>query len=105
MKLLTYSLLLLFSTPSHADALFDNDPDSYTSCLEISTELRIPCLCALGPIETTLDGNPSINVNCDRTVFPGDFPAIPYGAPIVAFSQRWVGHQTLPTQVSKKKKI
>lgn len=88
---------LLFSCFIITAALQDED---YTSCQEISTELRFPCLCALGPIETTLDGNPSISVNCDRTVFPGDFPVIPYGAPIVSFSQKWVGHQSLPTQVS-----
>lgn len=91
--------LLTITTVSHASSS-SSDDENYISCLEVSTELRFPCLCALGPIETALDGNPSISVNCDRTVFPGDFPVIPYGAPIVSFSQRWVGHQSLPTQVS-----
>lgn len=98
MKSAIWLLLILINGLSQAD-------DDFTSCLEISTELRFPCSCALGPIETALDGNPSISVNCDRIVFPGDFPAIPYGAPIVSFSQRWVGHQSLPTQVSKEKKL
>lgn len=38
-------------------------------------------------------------MNCDRVVFPGDYPALPYGAPIISFTQRWAGQQTLPTQV------
>lgn len=38
-------------------------------------------------------------MNCDRVVFPGDFPTLPYGAPIISFSQRFAGQQTLPTQV------
>lgn len=74
--------------------------EQYRPCSELSRELRFPCKCSLGAIETALDGNPSINVNCDGVVFPGDFPALPYGAPIVSFSQRWAGHQALPTQVS-----
>lgn len=74
--------------------------DTYQPCSEISRDLRFPCSCALGPEEPNLDGNPSIYVNCDRVVFSGDLPSLPYGAPIVSFSQRWAGHQSLPTQVS-----
>lgn len=69
-------------------------------CIEISRELRFPCSCMLGPIEQALDGNPSISVNCDRIVFSSEVPSLPYGAPIVSFSQRWAGHQSLPTQVN-----
>ncbi|CAG4982647.1 unnamed protein product [Parnassius apollo] len=38
-------------------------------------------------------------MNCDRVVFAGDYPPLPYGAPIVSFSQRWSGQQSLPTQI------
>lgn len=74
--------------------------EEFRPCIEISRELRFPCYCALGVIEQALDGNPSITVNCDRVVFSSEVPAIPYGAPIVSFSQRWSGYQSLPTQVS-----
>lgn len=75
--------------------------EQFRPCIEISRELRFPCSCALGPIEQALDGNPSITVNCDRVVFSSEVPAIPYGAPIVSFSQRWAGYQSLPTQVNR----
>ena len=71
----------------------------FRPCSEISRDLRFPCTCALGPVEAALDDNPAISINCDRIVFPGDLPSLPYGAPIVSFSQRWAGHQSLPTQV------
>ncbi|KAJ8956518.1 hypothetical protein NQ318_019237 [Aromia moschata] len=73
--------------------------EDFRPCSEISRELRFPCMCALGPIEQALDGNPSIEVNCDRIVFSTESPSLPYGAPIVSFSQRWSGYQSLPTQV------
>lgn len=69
-------------------------------CFEISRELRFPCNCALGPTEPGLDGDPAVSIDCDKVVFAGDFPSIPYGAPVVSFSQRWAGHQSLPTQVT-----
>lgn len=73
--------------------------DVFRPCPEISRELRFPCKCSLGPIEAALEGNPAISIDCDKIVFAGDFPTIPYGAPIVSFKQRWAGHQALPTQV------
>lgn len=69
-------------------------------CSEVSRDLRFPCRCSVGKAEPQLDGNPGVSVDCDRVVFAGDFPAIPFGAPIIFFKQRWVGHQALPTQVS-----
>ncbi|EEZ97737.1 protein artichoke [Tribolium castaneum] len=72
---------------------------SFIPCSEISRDLRFPCTCSLGPPEPALDNNPAISVNCDRVVFPGDLPALPFGAPIVSFRQRWAGHQALPTQI------
>lgn len=59
-------------------------------CSELHWELRYPCRCS--PAE---DG---IVMDCDRVVFPGDLPSLPYSSTVVAFSQRWVGHQALPTQ-------
>lgn len=38
-------------------------------------------------------------MDCDRVVFQGESPPIPQAAPIVSFSQRHSGQQTLPTQV------
>ncbi|PSN49301.1 hypothetical protein C0J52_09408 [Blattella germanica] len=63
---------------------------SAVPCSELHRELRYPCRCT--PAE---DG---IVMDCDRVVFPGDLPALPYRAPVVSFSQRWAGHQALPTQ-------
>lgn len=37
-------------------------------------------------------------MDCDRVVFPGDLPTLPYSSTVVSFSQRWAGHQSLPTQ-------
>ncbi|CAG9822681.1 unnamed protein product [Phaedon cochleariae] len=74
-------------------------PSDFRPCIEISSELRFPCACALGPVEQALDGNPAISVDCDRVVFSSEVPSLPYGAPIVYFRQRWAGHQSLPTQV------
>ncbi|XP_076250172.1 uncharacterized protein LOC143190010 [Rhynchophorus ferrugineus] len=71
----------------------------YVPCTEISPELRFPCTCALGPTEDVLDGNPSLSINCDKIVFPYDAFIIPYGAPVISFSQKWAGYQSLPNQL------
>ncbi|KAK4881689.1 hypothetical protein RN001_005008 [Aquatica leii] len=73
--------------------------EQFVPCYEVSRELRFPCKCLLGPAEAALDGDPAVAINCDKIVFAGDFPAIPYGAPVVSYSQRWTGHQSLPTQI------
>ncbi|KAK5649920.1 hypothetical protein RI129_000949 [Pyrocoelia pectoralis] len=72
--------------------------ENFVPCFEVSRELHFPCKCSVGPIEAALDGDPAVSVNCDRIVF-ADFPAIPYGAPVVAYSQKWAGHQSLPIQI------
>lgn len=41
----------------------------------------------------------AVAMDCDRVVFAGDAPQLPYGAPIVAYTQRFSGQQTLPAQV------
>lgn len=45
----------------------------------------------------------AVAMDCDRVVFQGESPPIPQGAPIVSFSQRHSGQQTIPTQVIKLK--
>ncbi|GJQ82057.1 hypothetical protein Trydic_g6930 [Trypoxylus dichotomus] len=90
---LSLGLLILMSST------FVVGEDIFRPCPEISRELRFPCKCSLGPIEAALEGNPAISINCDRIVFAGDFPSIPYAAPIVSFRQRWAGYQALPTQL------
>ena len=42
----------------------------------------------------------AVAMDCDRVVFHGEAPQLPYGAPIVSFSQRFSGQQVLPSQVS-----
>ncbi|KAF5305510.1 hypothetical protein FQA39_LY01601 [Lamprigera yunnana] len=73
--------------------------EKFVPCYEVSRELRIPCKCLVGPPESSLDGDPAVTINCDKIVFAGDFLAIPYGAPVVSYSQRWAGHQSLPSQI------
>lgn len=80
------------------EILWVTSADKFVPCFELSRELRLPCKCSLGPIEAALDGDPAVSVNCDKIVFP-DFPPIPHGAPVVAYSQRWAGYQSLPIQI------
>ncbi|KAL0881560.1 hypothetical protein ABMA27_001391 [Loxostege sticticalis] len=83
-------LLLLFMVP-----VLGQQP--WVPCSELNDDLRYPCRCRV-QVDRTLQLR--ILMNCDRVVFPGDFPPLPYGAPIISFSQRWAGQQTLPTQVT-----
>ena len=69
---------------------------SWVPCSELNDDLRYPCKCRV-QVDRALQLR--ILMNCDRVVFPGDFPPLPYGAPIVSFSQQWAGQQSLPTQV------
>ena len=60
-------------------------------CERVLRDLHYPCRCSpLNPDELSLD--------CDKVVLPGDFPSLPYQAPIVSFTQRWAGNQGIPTQ-------
>ncbi|XP_034828658.1 chaoptin isoform X1 [Maniola hyperantus] len=68
----------------------------WVPCSELNDDLRYPCRCKV-KVDRALQLR--ILMNCDRVVFAGDFPALPYGAPIEAFSQRWAGQQSLPTQI------
>lgn len=42
----------------------------------------------------------AVAMDCDRVVFHGEAPQLPYGAPIVYYSQRHSGQQVLPSQVN-----
>lgn len=68
----------------------------WVPCSELNDDLRYPCRCRV-QVDRALQLR--ILMNCDRVVFPGDYPALPYGAPIISYTQRWAGQQTLPTQV------
>ncbi|XP_034248369.1 LOW QUALITY PROTEIN: protein artichoke-like [Thrips palmi] len=74
--------------------------DDTPLCEDVHPELRVPCRCSF--IHSRRAGEEHVTVevamDCDRVVFPGEMPALPARAPIVAFSQRWAGHQALPTQ-------
>lgn len=69
--------------------------DYSVPCSELSRELRYPCRCALNPHDE--EDRPAILMDCDHVVFPGELPALPYAAPIVAFRQRHAGHQVFFT--------
>lgn len=70
-------------------------------CGELNRALRYPCRCRNeGPLSSSKDSDDGISIDCDKVVFMGDFPPLPYGAPIVSFSQKWAGHQALPTEVN-----
>ncbi|XP_014252515.1 chaoptin [Cimex lectularius] len=60
-------------------------------CQEVLRHLGYPCRCS-----TLHDGEMSLD--CDKVVLPGDFPALPFQADLVAFSQRSAGNQGIPTQ-------
>ena len=75
------------------------DNDDYTSdnpferpCTEAKRGLDLPCTCSSGPDNGTY-------INCDRMVFPGDFPVLPYRYRIHGFSQRLTGYQAFPAQL------
>ncbi|XP_059053493.1 protein artichoke [Achroia grisella] len=84
-----WTLLLLFMVPVFGQ-------QQWVPCSELNDDLRYPCRCRV-QVDRAL--HLTILMNCDHVVFGGDFPPLPYGAPIMSFSQRRAGHQTLPTQI------
>lgn len=68
-------------------------------CPELSAALRFPCRCKVEPLGPRLELG-AVAMDCDRVVFQAEAPALPVGAPIISFSQRYSGQQGLPTQVS-----
>ena len=76
------------------------DSDDYTSdnpfserpCSDGHRGLDLPCTCSNGPDNGT-------HVNCDRIVFPGDFPVLPHRYRVHGYSQRLTGYQAFPAQL------
>ncbi|XP_075975883.1 uncharacterized protein LOC142976421 [Anticarsia gemmatalis] len=83
-------LLLLFTIP------YIVGQQQWVPCSELNDDLRYPCRCKV-QVDRALQLR--ILMNCDRVVFNGDFPTLPYGAPIISFSQKYAGQQALPTQI------
>lgn len=42
----------------------------------------------------------AVAIDCDHVVFQGESPPIPPGTPIISYSQRYSGQQSLPVQVN-----
>lgn len=87
------------STDPFSGAIPQLDNDDYTSdnpferpCNEAKRGLDLPCTCSSGPDNGTF-------INCDRMVFAGDFPVLPYRYRIHGFSQRMTGYQSFPAQL------
>uniref|UniRef100_A0A1B0A582 LRRCT domain-containing protein n=1 Tax=Glossina pallidipes TaxID=7398 RepID=A0A1B0A582_GLOPL len=70
---------------------------AWRPCPELSPALRIPCRCNVVAFSTTGQLG-AVAMDCDRVVFHGEAPQLPYGAPIVSYSQRYSGQQVLPSQ-------
>ncbi|XP_034488669.1 protein artichoke [Drosophila innubila] len=78
--------------------------EAWRPCPELSTALRLPCRCNVVPFAATGQLG-AVAMDCDRVVFHGDAPQLPYGAPIVAYTQRYSGQQTLPAQTFGQLKL
>ncbi len=61
-------------------------------CENLLKKFRHPCEC--GKL-----GNGRLLLNCDKVVFPNDLPNLPDNFPIVSYSQRFAGYQSLPLQL------
>ncbi|EDV94639.1 protein artichoke [Drosophila grimshawi] len=100
MKTWMQLLLLLFSClcylPQHSEA--------WRPCPELSPALRLPCRCNVVPFAATGQLG-AVAMDCDHVVFHGDAPQLPYGAPIVVYTQRHSGQQTLPAQTFGQLKL
>ncbi|XP_065372418.1 protein artichoke [Calliphora vicina] len=70
---------------------------AWRPCPELSPALRLPCRCNVVAFGSTGQLG-AVAMDCDRVVFHGEAPQLPYGAPIVSFSQRYSGQQVLPSQ-------
>ncbi|EDW58374.1 chaoptin [Drosophila virilis] len=78
--------------------------EAWRPCPELSPALRLPCRCNVVPFAATGQLG-AVAMDCDRVVFHGDAPQLPYGAPIVAYTQRHSGQQTLPAQTFGQLKL
>ncbi|XP_058975198.1 protein artichoke-like [Musca domestica] len=70
---------------------------AWRPCVELSPALRLPCRCNVVAFGSTGQLG-AVAMDCDRAVFHGEAPQLPYGAPIVSYSQRYSGQQILPAQ-------
>ncbi|XP_067618884.1 chaoptin [Eurosta solidaginis] len=70
---------------------------AWRPCPELSPVLRLPCRCNVVPFDATGQLG-AVAMDCDRVVFHGEAPQLPYGAPIISYSQRYSGQQVLPSQ-------
>ncbi|KPU80609.1 uncharacterized protein Dana_GF18811, isoform B [Drosophila ananassae] len=77
---------------------------AWRPCPELSPALRLPCRCNVVPFAATGQLG-AVAMDCDRVVFHGDAPQLPYGAPIVAYTQRHAGQQVLPSQTFGQLKL
>ncbi|XP_030370397.1 protein artichoke [Scaptodrosophila lebanonensis] len=78
--------------------------EAWRPCPELSPALRLPCRCNVVPFASTGQLG-AVAMDCDRVVFHGDAPQLPYGAPIVAYTQRHSGQQVLPAQTFGQLKL
>ncbi|EDW16908.2 protein artichoke [Drosophila mojavensis] len=78
--------------------------EAWRPCPELSPALRLPCRCNVVPFAATGQLG-AVAMDCDRVVFHSDAPQLPYGAPIVAYTQRHSGQQTMPAQTFGQLKL
>lgn len=72
--------------------------NAWRPCPELSPALRFPCRCNVEPIAPNGQLG-AVAMDCDRVVFAGDFPPLPASAPIISYTQKYAGQQSLPSQV------
>ncbi|XP_016980214.1 LOW QUALITY PROTEIN: protein artichoke [Drosophila rhopaloa] len=94
-----FLLVLLICTSHLAHQIL-----AWRPCPELSPALRLPCRCNVVPFAATGQLG-AVAMDCDRVVFHGDAPQLPYGAPIVAYTQRHSGQQVLPAQTFGQLKL
>lgn len=85
-------MFILLTPPTLATA------NTWRPCPELSAALRFPCRCKVEPFGPKLQLG-AVAMDCDYVVFHADGPSLPTSAPIISYSQRYSGQQTLPNQV------
>ncbi|KAL5243026.1 hypothetical protein ACI65C_010436 [Semiaphis heraclei] len=73
--------------------VFDSCLSTTTSCEDLKSEFRYPCVCE----ELRQIGG--LALNCDGVVYSGDHVNLPKNAPVLVFTQRNAGHHSVPTQL------
>lgn len=72
--------------------------NAWRPCPELNSSLRFPCRCKVELIGPKHTSGAAVAIDCDYVVFPGETPPIPQGTPIISYSQRYSGQQSLPVQ-------